>query len=95
MTPSILAGSNHPINASRTMVTTGIDLVRISDVTASIRRFGDRYLARIFTERERSDCGAPEDPLWAARLAARFAAAVAVAERSTASYHRAGVFLDH
>jgi holo-[acyl-carrier protein] synthase len=47
----------------------GIDLVCRDDVQEAVRRHGDRYLDRIYTERERLDAGA--DPL---RLAARFAA---------------------
>ena len=50
----------------------GIDLVQVQDVTDSVARFGERYLCRVFTARERADCGA--DPSRAPRLAARFAA---------------------
>jgi holo-[acyl-carrier protein] synthase len=47
----------------------GIDLVAVASIAESIRAHGDRYLRRIFTERELADCdGAPE------RLAARYAA---------------------
>ena len=34
----------------------GIDLVAIQDVAASIAEFGDRYLARIFTNNEIAYC---------------------------------------
>jgi holo-[acyl-carrier protein] synthase len=47
----------------------GIDLASTDEVRDSIRRFGDRYLKRVYTSGELSDCGG--DP---ARLAARFAA---------------------
>jgi holo-[acyl-carrier protein] synthase len=47
----------------------GIDLVCRDDVQEAVRRHGDRYLDRIYTEPQRLDAGA--DPL---RLAARFAA---------------------
>ncbi|MGI9185549.1 MAG: holo-ACP synthase [Solirubrobacteraceae bacterium] len=47
----------------------GIDLTSADDVRDSIGRFGDRYLERVYTARERSDCDG--DP---SRLAARFAA---------------------
>jgi holo-[acyl-carrier protein] synthase len=51
----------------------GIDLARIDDAARSLERFGKRYLDRIFTAREASDClAAPAQA--AARLAARFAA---------------------
>jgi holo-[acyl-carrier protein] synthase len=47
----------------------GIDLVCRDDVQEAVRRHGDRYLDRVYTEQERRDAGT--DPL---RLAARFAA---------------------
>ena len=34
----------------------GMDIVEVSDVEESIARFGDRYLRRVFTEREISAC---------------------------------------
>ena len=47
----------------------GIDLVDVDDVRDSLRVHGERYLQRIYTEREIEDCrGRPE------RLAERFAA---------------------
>jgi holo-[acyl-carrier protein] synthase len=55
----------------------GTDLACVSDVAASIDRFGDRYLRRLFTDHElASSTGAPE--VAAAKLAARFAAKEAV-----------------
>ena len=51
------------------MVHVGIDLVYADDVHEALARHGERYLDRVFTERERREAGA--DPL---RLAARFAA---------------------
>jgi holo-[acyl-carrier protein] synthase len=54
-------------------VRVGVDLMSVADVAASVARFGDRYLRRIYTEHELATCaGAPE------RLAARFAAKEAV-----------------
>jgi len=51
----------------------GIDLVAVAGIAEAVREHGDRYLARLFTERELADCGgAPE------RLAARYAAKEAV-----------------
>lgn len=51
----------------------GIDLVAVADVQASLEAHGDRYLQRIYTEREVADCGPVGDPD-PERLAARFAA---------------------
>ena len=54
------------------IVGTGIDLVEVRRIAASIERFGDRFLQRVFTEAEirycRSKINATE------RFAARFAA---------------------
>ncbi len=51
----------------------GIDLVQVSRVAESLERFGDRFLRRVFTEREVAYASA--DPAQTAeRLAARFAA---------------------
>jgi holo-[acyl-carrier protein] synthase len=47
----------------------GIDLVSVAEVAESVREHGDRYLERIYTERELDDCGGDHE-----RLAARFAA---------------------
>lgn len=47
----------------------GVDIVAIDEVRQSLAAHGERYLSRVFTERERADCGTH-----AARLAARFAA---------------------
>ncbi|MGN8050182.1 holo-ACP synthase [Curtobacterium sp. 22159] len=56
-----------------TTLRTGTDLAAVEDVTAGITAHGERYLSRVFTERERADTGdAPE------RLAARFAGKEAV-----------------
>jgi holo-[acyl-carrier protein] synthase len=47
----------------------GIDLVNVEQVTEAIAEHGDRYLRRIYTERELVDTGSTPE-----RLAARFAA---------------------
>jgi holo-[acyl-carrier protein] synthase len=47
----------------------GTDLVRVHEVAASITRFGDRYLRRVYTDHELTSCGGEPS-----RLAARFAA---------------------
>ncbi|KTR53262.1 holo-ACP synthase [Curtobacterium oceanosedimentum] len=56
-----------------TTIRTGTDLAAVEDVVAGITAHGERYLTRVFTERERADCG--DDP---ERLAARFAGKEAV-----------------
>lgn len=51
----------------------GIDLVHVPSVRASLERFGDRYLHRVYTRGEIADAGI--DPVRRPeRLAARFAA---------------------
>ncbi len=54
------------------IVGTGIDIIRISRVRQTLARYGDRFLARVFTENERAYCLRKADPL--PSLAARFAA---------------------
>lgn len=53
----------------------GVDLIEVGRVAASLARFGERFLARVFTPAERAAC--EEQP---ERLAARFAAKEAVAK---------------
>jgi holo-[acyl-carrier protein] synthase len=56
-------------------VRVGVDLVRISEVAASLARFGDRYSVRLFTPAERAYCRASDGRgRTAERFAARFAA---------------------
>ncbi len=50
----------------------GTDLIEVERVRASLERFGERFLGRVFTERERSYCAAKRHPEQS--LAARFAA---------------------
>lgn len=50
----------------------GADLVAIARVDAMVRRYGDRFLERVFTPGERADCLARARP--GAHLAARLAA---------------------
>lgn len=58
---------------SPTNVLIGIDLVQVSSVRASIERFGERFIRRLFTDSEAAYC--EEQPHAAAeRFAARFAA---------------------
>jgi holo-[acyl-carrier protein] synthase len=51
----------------------GIDLVEVAQVDASMARFGDRYLRRLFTPHELA-CARRGDAFDAQTLAARFAA---------------------
>ncbi len=67
----------------RPMVRVGIDLTSVDEVAASIARFGDRYVARMFTPHEQAFCrigDGPEAnrPYRVESLAARFAAKEAV-----------------
>jgi holo-[acyl-carrier protein] synthase len=52
---------------------TGIDIVESARLAESIRRHGDRFLARVFTEGERHYCAAMKKPetFYAARFAAK------------------------
>jgi holo-[acyl-carrier protein] synthase len=52
----------------------GTDLQSIAQVAASIERFGDRYLRRLFTTHELDCCQGGTGPDAASGLAARFAA---------------------
>lgn len=54
------------------IVGTGIDMVEVARVAASIERFGERFLRRVFTEAEIRYCRAKHNA--AERFAARFAA---------------------
>lgn len=53
----------------------GCDVVALEEIEDSLARFGDRYLRRVFTDAEVSDC---EGDNRLERLAARFAAKEAV-----------------
>lgn len=57
------------------MLRVGIDLIEVARVQRSLERFGDRFLARIFTAQERVYCDGR-----AASLAGRFAIKEAVAK---------------
>ncbi len=54
-------------------VRVGIDLVSVDSVRESVERHSDRYLNRVYTPEELSDCGS-EGVVASQRLAARFAA---------------------
>ena len=70
MTDAVVTAFGAPAS-SRVLV--GVDLTRVAEVAASIERFGDRYLRRLFTEHELASCHGHPDTV-AAGLAARFAA---------------------
>jgi holo-[acyl-carrier protein] synthase len=57
------------------MKTIGVDIVEIERVAQSVERFGDRFLERVYTERELSYCNSR-----VTSLAARWAAKEAVAK---------------
>jgi len=52
----------------------GLDLASIEDVQSSINAHADRYLRRVYTDRELGDCRNTDGTPNASRLAARFAA---------------------
>lgn len=75
----------------------GTDLVHVSEISASIDEFGDRYLNRLFTPAELLTCRATNG--WCVeRLAARFAAKEAATKvlrpEEGLSYHSIEVVLD-
>ena len=56
-------------------LSTGVDAIEIARIAAALERFGERFLRRIYTEREQQySRGRPEE------LAARFAAKEAVSK---------------
>jgi holo-[acyl-carrier protein] synthase len=54
------------------IIGTGIDIVEVERIAAAIERFGERFLARIYTAEERRYCEARAHRI--ERFAARFAA---------------------
>jgi|SRR5579863_3684062 len=62
------------------IVGTGIDIVEVPRIAASIERFGDRFLQRIFTEGEIRYCESKANRVerYAARFAAKEAATKAI-----------------
>jgi holo-[acyl-carrier protein] synthase len=53
----------------------GVDLIEVARIESALARHGERFLRRVFTDRERSDSGGRP-----ASLAARFAAKEAAAK---------------
>jgi holo-[acyl-carrier protein] synthase len=62
---------------------TGVDIVEIPRVAALIGRYGDRFRARVYTEREWRDCAGRAESL-AARFAAKEATIKALGSREPA-----------
>jgi holo-[acyl-carrier protein] synthase len=56
-------------------LSSGVDLIEIERIREAIERHGDKFIARIFTEAEKRECGGR-----VTSLAARFAAKEAVAK---------------
>lgn len=54
------------------IVGTGVDITEVGRIEAAVKRFGDRFLTRVFTPAEVRYC--MDKPNAAERLAARFAA---------------------
>lgn len=68
------------------IVGTGIDLVEIPRIRASLERFGERFLNRVYTPEEQRYCLRKADP--SESLAARFAAKEAGAKALGTGIHR-------
>jgi holo-[acyl-carrier protein] synthase len=62
------------------IVGTGIDMAEVPRIEASLRRFGERFLRRVFTEDERRYCDSKANRVerYAARFAAKEAAMKAI-----------------
>jgi holo-[acyl-carrier protein] synthase len=62
------------------IVGTGIDIAEVPRIEASIARFGDRFLQRVFTKAEREYCESKANRVerYAARFAAKEAAMKAI-----------------
>ena len=68
------------------MLHTGVDLIEIERVRLAVARYGERFLARVYTPSERAICGTRTES-----LAVRFAAKEAVAKALGTGIWRAGV----
>ena len=66
-----------PVTLRMADISVGIDLVQVSAIADSVDRFGERFLARIFTPSE-IEYAKSSPAQFAARLSARFAAKEAV-----------------
>jgi holo-[acyl-carrier protein] synthase len=76
--PGRRPGTAHGVSASRRSeqirLCVGLDVVDVAEVAASLERFQDRYVSRLFTADEAAYCRAGLGSASAARFAARFAA---------------------
>jgi holo-[acyl-carrier protein] synthase len=71
------------------IIGTGIDATEIKRIAEAIERWGDRFVARVFTQNEIAYCRRRRDP--APSFAARFAAKEA-AMKALGTGHSRGVF---
>jgi holo-[acyl-carrier protein] synthase len=71
------------------IIGTGVDATEISRIAASIERYGDRFINRVYTEGEIAYCRRKRD--FASSFAARFAAKEA-AMKALGTGHSRGVF---
>ncbi len=69
----------------------GIDIVAVARIVRLLERQGERFVARIFTARERADCDGLAPPARSRALAARFAAKEAVSKALGTGIGRAGI----
>ncbi|HLY30551.1 MAG TPA: holo-ACP synthase [Ktedonobacterales bacterium] len=67
--PALSVGTTYPSGAASIPVAIGVDLIERGRLLASYRRYGERMLHRIFTEREIAQAGGRIE-----RLVGRFAA---------------------
>ena len=74
------------------IVGTGVDIIEVSRVEEALGRFGDRFLSRIFTEKEIRYCNTKRNRT--ERFAARFAAKEA-AMKALGTGLRCGVSWQH
>ncbi len=67
------------MDARRKVLGVGLDLVEVSRLEAVLKRQGERFVQRVFTEGERAYCGGKKEPgpFYAARFAAKEAVAKA------------------
>jgi holo-[acyl-carrier protein] synthase len=68
------------------IVGTGVDICEVKRIQASIDRFGDRFLRRVFTDAEIAYCRSKKNA--AERFAARFAAKEAASKALGTGMHR-------
>ncbi|HQG32866.1 MAG TPA: holo-ACP synthase [Deltaproteobacteria bacterium] len=74
------------------MLGVGIDIVDVSRISSLRTRYGDRFLARIFTRGEAAYCESKHDP--SRHLAARFAAKEAAMKALGTGFARGVKFTD-